>query len=357
VVSTDDRLSKHDKYLHVYETDESHPALLIPAAPILRRHLNIKYELFQAIAREYFAGNLDATDICLVTDVYVTPQLALDYRQNSSPQQTNYYVVNIQSYDGRIPDNDFEVRSSSSSLQVYGPGGPYVCWERHLRMSRFLGGGRAFNLFPDLFLNRRTIDVAPYSGGTPLVSQVARQTGHDTEEREHGVANAARALVFSNSAQATQFSERETSYSPNIGSYDNQATLFSVRSETSYATSIGGPSFSHSDQATLLSEVAKEKDYYSTQEMHGSVTNAADIGGKFSQSQQETTEDMPLKLSVNYPDFAMDILESRAVHVEEILLSSAISDFKYDVLAGYDIMPPNISCSCDDDKDFFTGTT
>jgi len=291
----------------------------------------------------------------------VTPKVALGYRQNSSAtQQINYYVVNIQSYDGLIPNN-FEVRSSSSSLQVYGPGGPYVCLEGHLRLSRprsFQVGVRALNLFPEFFLNGQTVDVGPSSDGMPLGTQLVRQTSRDTERRERGISKAARALAFSNSARV--FSGRETSYVPSIGGSDDsdQAIVFSGRSETSCATSIGGPRISNiSDQETLVSQVAKGKDYYSTPEMQGSIANAAGIGAKFSDSQQETTEDTRFELSVNYPDFAMDILESRAVHVEEILLSSAISALKYDVLAGYDIMPPNTSCSCDDDKDFFTGTT
>ena len=344
--------------LEVYETDKSYPALLIPAAPIIRRHIDVPSGLFQKIANAYFAAVPEDNDICLVTEVYVTPKVALDYRQNSSAtQQINYCVVNIQSYDGLIPNN-FEVRSSSSSLQVYGPGGPYVCLEGHLRLSRprsFQVGVRALNLFPEFFLNGQTVDVGPSSDGMPLGTQLVRQTSRDTERRERGIAKAARAPAFSNSARV--FSGRGV---PSIGGSDDsdQAIVFSGRSETSCATSIGGPRTSNiSDQETLVSQVAKGKDYYSTPEMQGSIANAAGIGRKFSDSQQETTEDSRLELSVKYPDFAMDILESRAVHVEEILLSSPISALKYDVLAGYDIMPPNTRCSCDDDKHFFTGTT
>ena len=84
------RLSKHDLYLQVYATRGSHSAFLIPAAPTLLRHIHIPSELFQKIARAYFAAHPEDNDICLVTDVYVTPKVAFDYRQNST--QTNYNI-------------------------------------------------------------------------------------------------------------------------------------------------------------------------------------------------------------------------------------------------------------------------
>jgi hypothetical protein len=119
-------------YLARYTTGSVETAILIPGSPCNRLHINVDHQTWDAIASAHFAVNPDDTEICLVTDIYVTSKVAFDYKNST---EEIHYIVNVQNTQtGEIP-SDFQIRSNSPTLLTL-QGAQYVFLESHLRKGR-----------------------------------------------------------------------------------------------------------------------------------------------------------------------------------------------------------------------------